>query len=108
MLGRVRIGILILLLMTGCENAPPPCSGDDCPESCGPGIDAPANEGHLHVTPGTKVDYGANPPTSGSHWPYWRTPWDMYTTQVPREKWVHNLEHGGIVLLYNCPTGCPD
>jgi len=25
---------------------------------------------------------------------------------MPREKWMHNLEHGGIVLLYNCPSGC--
>jgi hypothetical protein len=22
--------------------------------------------------------------------------------------WVHNLEHGAVVLLYRCPDGCPD
>ena len=21
---------------------------------------------------------------------------------------MHNLEHGGVVVLYNCPDGCPD
>jgi hypothetical protein len=21
---------------------------------------------------------------------------------------MHNLEHGGVALLYNCPTGCDD
>ena len=26
---------------------------------------------------------------------------------VAPEYWVHNLEHGYIVVLYNCPSGCP-
>jgi hypothetical protein len=35
-------------------------------------------------------------------------PWGPYPNGLPRERWVHNLEHGGIVLLYNCPSGCDD
>jgi hypothetical protein len=27
---------------------------------------------------------------------------------VEDESWVHNLEHGGVVFLYNCPAGCAD
>jgi hypothetical protein len=27
---------------------------------------------------------------------------------VPEETWVHNLEHGGIVILYRCDTPCPE
>ena len=27
---------------------------------------------------------------------------------LPRGYYVHNLEHGAIVFLYNCPAGCPD
>jgi len=27
---------------------------------------------------------------------------------VPPEIWVHNLEHGGIVILYHCDTPCPE
>ena len=22
--------------------------------------------------------------------------------------WLHNLEHGAVVVLYNCPSACPD
>jgi hypothetical protein len=30
----------------------------------------------------------------------------VYSQAIPPEYWVHNLEHGYIVILYNCPTGC--
>jgi hypothetical protein len=30
----------------------------------------------------------------------------VHDTPLPAENWVHNLEHGGIVLLYHCPKGC--
>jgi hypothetical protein len=62
----------------------------------------------------------ANPPASGPHWPVWSA-WGAFTDSVvPRERWVHNLEHGGVVLLFNCPpdggaigdgaasAGCPE
>jgi hypothetical protein len=26
---------------------------------------------------------------------------------VPAGRWLLNLEHGAVVLLYNCPEGCP-
>jgi hypothetical protein len=62
----------------------------------------------MHEAEGTPVSYRANPPASGNHWPVWQTPWQAYTTAVPRERWVHNLEHGGIVLSYHCQDGCPE
>lgn len=52
------------------------------------------------------IGYDANPPASGAHWPFWEQTWGEHTAVVPREMWVHNLEHGGVVLLYNCPQGC--
>jgi hypothetical protein len=107
----VRTAVLALVLLSAACGGPSgfPCSGGaDCAQRCGPGVDAPPLEGQTHVSVGTKVRYAANPPASGSHYPFWRQPWEMYATQVPREEWVHNLEHGGIVLLYNCPTPCPD
>jgi hypothetical protein len=76
--------------------------------ACGPGVDSPAYEGNMHVVEPTPVSYQANPPASGPHWPQWQEPWGPYPSELPRERWVHNLEHGGIVLLYNCPNGCPD
>ena len=70
-----------------------------------PGRQMP-DEGREHVPEGAAVRYGHYPPTSGPHWPNW-VPWNVYTEQVPPELWVHNLEHGGIVILYRCDTPCP-
>jgi hypothetical protein len=70
-----------------------------------------ADEGSRnHVPGGTQVTYKNQPPTSGPH--YAQTDgapvaWQYIGTLQP-ELWVHNLEHGGIVLLYNCPSGCDD
>jgi hypothetical protein len=68
------------------------------------------SEGQQHVQAGTQVTYQHQPPTSGSH--YSQTGiapvnWQTIGTLQP-EVWVHNLEHGGIVVLYNCPSGCDD
>jgi hypothetical protein len=76
--------------------------------ACGDGIDSPPYEGANHVPDGSHVDYEANPPASGNHWPQWAEPWGAYPGGLPRERWLHNLEHGGVVLLYNCPSGCDD
>jgi hypothetical protein len=50
---------------------------------------------------------GYNPPTGGLHCPLW-IPCREYTSAQPRCNWIHNLEHGHVVLAYNCPSGCPD
>jgi hypothetical protein len=82
-------------------------AGDACPLGCASNgsVEPVPDEGAVHVAMGTPVAYVHNPPASGNHWP---TPaaWGVHPEQVPREQWVHNLEHGGIVLLYNCPEGC--
>lgn len=100
------------LVVVGCgHRATPTSSCTDasvCASACGPGVDAPPLEGQTHVPEPTPVTYQANPPASGPHWPVWQMPWGAYPNELPRERWVHNLEHGGIVELYNCPTGCSD
>jgi len=85
-----------------CDDGPP------CALDCGPGVDYPPFEGAAHVAEPTMVNYANNPPASGSHWPVWQRPWGPYPGGLPRERWVHNLEHGGIVLAYNCPNGCDE
>jgi Protein of unknown function (DUF3105) len=65
------------------------------------------SEGRTHVAAGTPLVYEHFPPTSGPHWPSWAS-YGVHDTPVPPELWVHNLEHGAIVLLYRCPTPCPD
>jgi Protein of unknown function (DUF3105) len=65
------------------------------------------NEGQHHVPRGTPVSYGHAPPTSGPHWPQ-PVPWGVHEDGIPPEQWVHNLEHGGLVVLYNCARPCPE
>jgi hypothetical protein len=77
--------------------------GAACPLGCGAMIESVPDEGRLHVAFGAAVTYQHNPPASGMHWPS-PAPWGVHPEVVPREWWVHNLEHGGIVLLYNCPA----
>jgi hypothetical protein len=68
---------------------------------------------HLHVNPPGKIQYNHNPPTSGCHFnesgnnPAPIQP-GVYDQEIDAEYWVHNLEHGYIAVLYNCPTGCSD
>ena len=66
------------------------------------------NLGQLHVNPGQPhAAYNSMPPTSGPHFPF-TAEWRFYKEPAPEEMWIHNLEHGGIVALYNCPQDCPD
>jgi hypothetical protein len=64
-------------------------------------------EGFDHIPQGETAVYDHYPPSSGQHWGV-TAEWGIYANPVPPEVWVHNLEHSGIVLLYNCPDGCPD
>jgi hypothetical protein len=67
--------------------------------------------GRNHVETGTSVTYGFCPPTSGSHYnaarlgPIPAVFYDKDNTTVP-EGWIHDLEHGAMVVLYRCPEGC--
>ena len=44
-------------------------------------------------------------PTGGNHHPCWAA-WGEHTKPTGDERWVHNMEHGGVVFLYRCPEGC--
>jgi len=67
--------------------------------------------GRTHVDVGSSVTYEFCPPTSGSHYNASRLgpiPPLFYAKDdatVP-EGWIHNMEHGGMVVLYRCPEGC--
>lgn len=63
--------------------------------------------GQNHVIPSDAgIAYSHNPPHSGPHWPIWETTPGEHKSPIPRGKWIHNLEHGAVVLLYSCPSGC--
>lgn len=57
---------------------------------------------------GKATCYASNPPTSGPHSGTSARP-GIYddSNPVPKENFVHNLEHTGVVLLYNC-TNCDE
>ena len=61
------------------------------------------DNGNSHVNAGTAVAFPELPPTSGSHWPSPAGPVKagVYTEKIPFEALIHNLEHGGIVIVYN-------
>jgi hypothetical protein len=76
--------------------------------SCFVEIDEPPLLPASHVPIGSTIEWNSNPPSSGPHYPYWAA-YQAYTSPVPRGYYVHDEEHGGIVLLYNCDdAGCPD
>lgn len=64
-------------------------------------------QGHTHLAPGTSdtFKYNSDPPTSGSHR-------ELFTSQfvspnpLARYIQVHLLEHGNVLLQYDCT--CPD
>ena len=69
--------------------------------------------GNTHVAVGTVVKYTYCPPASGHHYfasgqgPIPARPYGPNDSVIP-EGWVHNLEHGGLVLLYSCDKGACD
>lgn len=67
--------------------------------------------GKAHVAAGTRVRYTSCPPASGRHYngagigPIAPKVYGAAEQVIP-QGWLHNLEHAGIVLLYNCgPNG---
>lgn len=120
---RHTFGLSLLLMLASCERSPlyttPLTSGGDPvsndedggipPEVCSTCEDS--CEAYLPIdsalhTEGDVV-YLDTPPVGGPHHPCWAD-YRVYaeTTPLPPRRWVHNLEHGAVVFLYNCPEGC--
>ena len=69
---------------------------------------SPAPENTRHVAcSSTACGDGLNPPTSGPHCANTLS-CRVYDAEPNRCLWLHNLEHGHAVFLYNCPEGCPE
>ena len=71
------------------------------PGPCEISVDAPAFLPAVHVAIGTHVEYDSNPPSSGPHYPVWAA-FQTWPTVLQREYYVHDMEHGAVVLLYKC------
>lgn len=65
------------------------------------------DEGQTHVDPSTTPTYKSYPPASGPHYSVQGlapVPWQTIGT-LQEGQYIHNLEHGGMVILYDCPSG---
>lgn len=57
--------------------------------------------GRTHIGEGETIKYNSNPPTSGPHLPVWEK-YGIKDKEVKDELLVHSLEHGYIIVSYNC------
>ena len=60
--------------------------------------------GHTHIRVGTINPTWGDFPVSGNHWGAWAKWNTVYEQPVETGFLVHNLEHGGLVLSYNCSS----
>ncbi|HYF92225.1 MAG TPA: DUF3105 domain-containing protein [Symbiobacteriaceae bacterium] len=65
-----------------------------------PGMETVACKSANHVTEGRRVQYESDPPLAGEHWDSWISP-GFYRADQPKEKLVHSLEHGHVVIYYD-------
>ncbi len=56
-----------------------------------------------HITDISKVEYNSNPPTSGPHFAVWAKK-GVYDQILSDGYLIHSLEHGYIVINYNCDS----
>ncbi len=65
------------------------------------------DEGRNHIDPSTTPTYKFYPPASGPHYSAQGiapVPWQTIDT-LQEGQYVHSLEHGGMAILYDCPSG---
>lgn len=61
--------------------------------------------GAEHIAACTPLTFQTSPPTSGTHYPQWPV-FRVYQQPVPWGYLLHGMEHGAVVISYNCPDGC--
>ncbi|HWI63402.1 MAG TPA: DUF3105 domain-containing protein [Symbiobacteriaceae bacterium] len=64
------------------------------------GLESVACKSADHVREGQSVTYESDPPLAGQHWASWVGP-GFYQADQPKEKLVHSLEHGHVVIYYD-------
>lgn len=58
------------------------------------------SEGQQHISSVTEkhAPYKSDPPTSGPHTD--PAAWGVSEVEIPPEQYVHNMEHGGVIIMY--------
>jgi hypothetical protein len=99
----IRLSLSLLLLLVFPLLA---CSTEDECDRFTFNLAPQAAANHISCT-STACGNGMNPPTAGPHCSD-TLACQVYDTEQPPCVWLHNLEHGHAVFLYNCPEGCPE
>lgn len=100
MIRRLAGPAIAATLFTGCPTEQPPA----CEEF---GVVQALGETSHTFSCTAECGNGLNPPTAGPHCSTTLACRAFAEPQL-RCAWIHNLEHGHLVLAYNCPEGCPD
>ena len=74
-------------------------SAEALPEGCMAEERTFPSEGQMHIDACTKLTFGTNPPSSGTHYPVWAA-FQVYDRAIPQGFVVHALEHGAIAMQY--------
>lgn len=62
------------------------------------------DEGHAHTDIGADIRYCTKPPNSGPHYGSWAS-FRSYDHPIPWGYMVHSMEHGAVVIAYQCASG---
>lgn len=111
----IRLVLAALVLLGACGQPVDPyrtgatrLAPEDDPLRCGEGVVAVPYQKAVLYPDDMRAEYLYDPPASG---PVWidSHDWGVFLDEaVPPELWVHNLMHGGIVMLVACPPPAAD
>jgi hypothetical protein len=98
--GLAAVGLAAVLIVLALIFIKPPVAAQ--------GRQVPIEGNRQHVPQGSTIPYRNRPPSSGDHYD---TPagYGFFQREIPTGNWVHDLEHGGIVVLYRpdlCDQTC--
>lgn len=65
-----------------------------------PGIQVPIVKGEHTTDESSFKGYNSPVPTSGNHYSNWNRKWGFQPKPISPGAYIHNMEHGGIVVLY--------
>jgi hypothetical protein len=103
--------VLVVLALAACgddgSGITPDATGELLVGACDGVLHTVRGEPGIHMLDGTNIEWSSNPPATGAHYPQWAG-WDRSYLNLNRGNWMHNAEHGGVILLWNCPDGCQD
>ena len=89
------------VMSSGADAGRGPLSVTTIDAGCAVRIEAWPLGAGIHVDIGSEIAWPSNPPQSGTHYPAWAA-FQEFSTPVPRGYYVHDLEHGAVVLLHHC------